>query len=47
MNDTLCIEKRIEDIHLENNSNEANEAIRDILEKNCNIQEEVRKLKRE
>ena len=40
MNDKLYTKERIEDIHLD----EANEAIRELLEKNSNLQE-VRKLK--
>lgn len=44
MNDNLYIEERIEDIYLERNSDEADEAIKDILEKNSNLQEEVKKL---
>ena len=47
MNDQLYVEERVEDIYLEGNSNEANEAIKELLEKNGTLQEEVRKLKRE
>ena len=47
MNDLLYVEERIEDICPEGNSNEANEAIKELLEKNGILQEEVRKLKRE
>ena len=47
MNDNLYIEKRIENIYLERNSDEADEETKDLLEKNSNLQEEVRKLKRE
>ena len=47
MNDQLYVEERIEDICLEGNSNEANEEIKELLEKNGILQEEVRKLKRE
>ena len=37
MNDHLCIEERIEDLHSNNNSDEANEAIKEILEKNGSL----------
>ena len=47
MNDQLYVEERIENIYLESNSNEANEAIKELLEKNSTLQEEVRKLRRE
>ena len=47
MNDQLYVEERVEDIYLEGNSNEANEVIKELLEKNGTLQEEVRKLKRE
>ncbi len=47
MNDQMSVEERIEDIHPEENLNEANEAIKELLEKNVTLQEEVRKLKRE
>ena len=47
MNDQLYIEERIEDIYLESNSDEANEIIKQLLEKNSTLQEEVRKLRRE
>ena len=33
MNDKLYVEERIEDIFLEGNSNEANEAIKELLER--------------
>ena len=46
MNDQLYVEERIEDIYSESNSDEANEAIKELLEKNGTLQE-VRKLKRE
>ena len=46
MNDSLYIEERIEDIHT-SNSDEADEAIKKILEKNITLQEEVRKLRRD
>ena len=45
MNDQLYVEERIEDIYLEGNSSEANEAIKELLEQNGVLQEEVRKLK--
>ena len=45
MNDQLYVEGIIEDIYPEGNSNEANEAIKELLEKNGTLQEEVRKLK--
>ena len=47
MNDQLYIEEIIEDIYSERNSNEANELIKELLEKNSTLQEEVRKLRRE
>ena len=47
MNEKLYIEERIEDIHSESNSDEANEAIKELLEKNGTLQKEVSKLKRE
>jgi uncharacterized protein YdcH (DUF465 family) len=47
MNDNLYIEERIEDICPERNSNEVDDAIKDLLENNSNLQEEVRKMKRE
>ena len=47
MNDNLYIKEIIEDIYPERNSDEANKEIKDLLEKNCNLQGEVRKLKRE
>ena len=46
MNDQLYIEEGIEIIHSKSNSDEANEAIKELLEKNGTLQEEVRKLKR-
>ena len=46
MNDQLYVEERVEDIYPEGNSNEANEAIKELLEKNGTLQE-VRKLRRE
>ena len=47
MNDHLYTEERIEDLHLTRNSDETNEAIKELLEKNGSLQEEVRKLRRE
>ena len=47
MNDQLYVEERVEDTYLEGNSNEANEAIKELLEKNGTLHEGVRKLKRE
>ena len=47
MNEKLYIEERIEDIHSKSNLDEANEAIKELLEKNGTLQEEVRKLRRE
>ena len=47
MNDHLYIEERIEDLHSTNNLDEANESIKELLEKNGSLQEEVRKLRRE
>ena len=47
MNDNLYIEEIIEDICPERNLNEVDEAIKYLLEKNCNLQEEVKKMKRE
>ena len=47
VNDQLYVEERIEDIYSERNSNEKNEAIKELLEKNSTLQDEVRKLRRE
>lgn len=47
MDENLYIEERIKDLCLERNSDEAHVAIKGLLEKNSNLQEEVRKLKRE
>ena len=47
MNDQLYIEERIGYIHSKINSNKSNEAIKELLERNGTIQEEVRKMKRE
>ena len=47
MNDHIYIEEIIEYFHPLSSSNEANDAIKELLEKNGSLQEEVRKLKRE
>ena len=47
MNDHLYIEERIEDLHLERKPNKANEPIKELLENNGSLQEEVRKIRRE
>ena len=47
MNDHLYIEERIEDFHPSSISDEANDAIKELLEKNGSQQQEVRKLRRE
>ena len=47
MNDNLYIEERIEDIHSESNLDEANEAIKELLERNGTLKEVIGKLKRE
>ncbi|MDF3675402.1 hypothetical protein [Enterobacter hormaechei] len=47
MNDYQYIEERIEDLLSSSSSNEANEVIKELLEKNGSLQEEIRKLKRE
>ena len=47
MNDHLYIDERIEDFHSTSNSDEANEAIKELLEKNGSLQEDVRKMIRE
>ena len=47
MNDHLYIEEIIEDLHSKRNSNEENEAIKELLEKNGSVEEEVRKLRKE
>ena len=46
MNDHLYIEERIEDFHPSSISNKENDAIKELLEKNGSLQEEVRKLRR-
>ena len=47
MNDHQYIEENIEDFFPSSGSDEANNAIKELLEKNDSLQEEVRKLKRE
>ena len=47
MNDHQYVEENIEDLLPSSSSNEANEAIKELLAKNGSLQEEVRKLKRE
>ena len=46
MNGSLYIEERIEDIY-SRNSDEADDAIKELFEKNSTLQEEVRKIRRE
>ena len=47
MNDLRYVEERIEDFFPSRSSDEANNAIKELLENNRSLQEEVRKLKRE
>ena len=47
MNDHQYIEEKIEDFLPSSSSDEANNAISELLEKNGSLQEEIRKLKRE
>ena len=47
MNDLKYVEENIEDFFPSTSSNDANNAIKELLEKNGSLQEEVRKLKRE
>ena len=47
MNDHQYVEENIEDLFPSSSSDEANNAIKELLEKNGSLQEEVRKLKRE
>ena len=47
MNDLKYVEEKIEDFFPSSSSDEANNAIKELLEKNGSLQEEVRKLKRE
>ena len=41
MNDNIYTKERIEDIYPKRNSNEVDEAIKDLLENNSNLQEEI------
>lgn len=47
MNDHRYIEEKIEDLLPSSSLDEENDAIKELLEKNGSIQEEVRKLKKE
>ena len=47
MNDHLYIDERIEDFHPLSSSDEVNDAIKELLEKNGSLQQEVRKLRGE
>ena len=47
INENLYTEERIEDIYPERNPDEVDEAIKALLEKNFNLQEEVKKMRRE
>ena len=47
MNGHQYVEEKIEDFFPSRSLDEANEAIKELLEKNGSLQEEVRKLKRE
>ena len=47
MNDHQYVEEKIEDFFPSRNSDEANNAIKELLEKNGYLQEEISKLKRE
>ena len=47
MNDHKYVEERIEDFCSSSNSKEVDDAIKELLEKNGSLQEEVRTLKRE
>ena len=47
MNDHQYVEEKIEDLLPSSNSDEADQAIKELLEKNGSLQEEIRKLKRE
>ena len=47
MNDHQYIEEKIEDLFPSSSSEEANNAIKELLENNGSLQEEIRKLKRE
>ena len=47
MNDHLYVEERIKDFHPSSSLDEENEEIKELLEKNSSLQEEVRRLRRE
>ena len=47
MNDHKYVEERIEDFSLSSSSTKVDDAIKELLEKNGSLQEEVRTLKRE
>ena len=47
MNDHKYVETKIEDFFPSSSSNEANEAIKELLEKNGSLQEEARMLRKE
>ena len=47
MNDLKYVEERIEDFFPSSSSDEANNAIKELLQKNGSLQEEVRILRRE
>ena len=47
MNDLKYVEEKIEDFFPSSISDEANNAVKELLEKNEFVQEEVRKMKRE
>ena len=47
MNDHQYVEEKTEDFFPSSNSYEANNAIKELLEKNGSLQQEIRKLKRE
>ena len=47
MNDHLYTEEKIEDLHSTRSPDEANESIKELLENNGSLQEEVRNLRRE
>ena len=47
MNDLKYVEEKIEDFFPSSSSDEENNAIKELLERNESLQEQVRKLKRE
>ena len=47
MNNHFYIEERIEYFHLSSSSDEVNDVIKELFQKNGSLQEEVRKLRRE